>query len=91
MQTVGVGQEAIVIKLNETIDALRRDLILKDEIIKKLESGQSKDTVVEKKAEKPAADQAGDPKPVSPSLLQRPTVTTTKSAVVAAPAAGNSL
>jgi hypothetical protein len=76
MQTVGVSQEAIVIKLNETIDALRRDLILKDEIIKKLESGQTKDLQPEAKNKEAI---------VEPPNLEKPSITTTKSAVVAPP------
>uniref|UniRef100_A0A914CCJ2 Uncharacterized protein n=1 Tax=Acrobeloides nanus TaxID=290746 RepID=A0A914CCJ2_9BILA len=38
MQEVGVNQEAIVIKLNETVQLLQKDLILKDEIIHKLKA-----------------------------------------------------
>ncbi|KAI6182728.1 Eukaryotic translation initiation factor 3 subunit I [Aphelenchoides bicaudatus] len=68
MQNVGVGQEAIVIKLNETIDALRRDLILKMRSSKNW------------KMAKPVA---------LPNILQRPVGTTTKSAVIAPPAAAD--
>jgi hypothetical protein len=66
MKSVGVGQEAIVIKLNETVDALRRDLILKDELIKKLE------------AKNPNAN--SEQKDGAPPNLQQPAVITTKSA-----------
>lgn len=73
MKTVGVGQEAIVLKLNDTVDALRRDLILKDEIIKKLESAKS------------IGADAGEQKDVVlPPNVQRPSITT-KSTVIAAP------
>jgi hypothetical protein len=87
MQTVGVGQEAIVIELNKTIDTLRRDLILKDEIIKKLETGQNKDVALPNKSE-PAVEPVVEQKDGLSNLLQRPT-TTTKSAVVAPPTAGS--
>lgn len=40
METVGVGQQAIITSLNATVEALRRDLILKDEIITKLQAGK---------------------------------------------------
>ncbi|CAD5211661.1 unnamed protein product [Bursaphelenchus xylophilus] len=43
MKTVGVNQEAILTKQNETIDVLRRDLILKDELISMLK-GQNKES-----------------------------------------------
>ncbi|CAD5207855.1 unnamed protein product [Bursaphelenchus okinawaensis] len=41
MKTVGVNQEAILTKQNETIDLLRRDLILKDELIQKLQKNEA--------------------------------------------------
>lgn len=78
MQTVGVGQEAIVIKLNETIDAMKRDLILKDEIIKKLESGQIKELPLGQNKTVENKDAAA-----VPPNLQPPSITTTKSAVIA--------
>lgn len=81
MQSVGVGQEAIVIKLNETIDVLRRDLILKDEIIKKLEVGQKKDSPIESNVDGQVGQKVAD----VPPNLQRPLVTTTKSPIVAPP------
>ncbi|KAI6241332.1 hypothetical protein M3Y99_00359300 [Aphelenchoides fujianensis] len=62
MQSVGVGQEAIVLKLNETIDALRRDLILKDELIRKLETAANQSLPaavrVDQQAEKPLDKEA---------------------------------
>ncbi|KAI6178582.1 hypothetical protein M3Y98_00516300 [Aphelenchoides besseyi] len=79
METVGVGQEAIVIKLNETVDALRRDLILKDELIRKLENANGKPVTPASSNLGALVDGQHEVKEEAPPVLPAKPATTTKS------------